>query len=144
MGRGNFERSIKIMNAARDLIAATAGMNQCQRARLLDRAIGVLSYNHKHAQGMGVRTTIEILLAQIALEAQQLRNKTQTDGETNKVPQTKPMAPVVYLGEMGGTHGCPIIELWNLTEDIKGFPKHSTLSRALLESEGYQMPERKL
>ena len=63
-----------------ELIAATAGLTEAQRARLLDRTIAVMSHNHRHAQTMGVRVTIELLLTQMVLEAQNLSREAELNG----------------------------------------------------------------
>lgn len=51
-------------------------------------------------------------------------------------------APVRYLGLQRGIPGkVPDQALFNLTEDIPGHPKGSTVSRETLEKAGYEVPE---
>lgn len=54
----------------------------------------------------------------------------------------KPLAPATYCGVM--THGDLTVELWDLTEDIPGHPKGSTISESTLRDAGYSIPNRRL
>jgi hypothetical protein len=50
---------------------------------------------------------------------------------------SKPPAPAIFIGtqRIG-----PPIDLYNLTEDIPGHCKHSTVSRETLEKAGFSVP----
>lgn len=50
-------------------------------------------------------------------------------------------APATFLGIQKGPNGKPGIELYNLTQDVNGHPKGSTVSRQTLESAGFSVPE---
>lgn len=53
----------------------------------------------------------------------------------------KPLAPAHYLGLQNGFSFIPDVHLWNLTEDIPGHPKHSTVSSETLIKAGYRLPD---
>lgn len=53
---------------------------------------------------------------------------------------SKPLAPAVFLGWNENPFGDDL-ELWNLTEDIEGHPKSSTVTRETLENRGFYVPE---
>ncbi len=53
----------------------------------------------------------------------------------------KPLAPAIYHGKQDfGDLGS--VELYNLTHDIAGHPKGSTVSKETLEQKGYRVPEK--
>lgn len=57
------------------------------------------------------------------------------------VPLPPPAAaPVKFLGMQERAGGKPPLELWNLTTDLPGHPKGSTLTRATLEKLGLAVP----
>lgn len=60
----------------------------------------------------------------------------KSEAVTNLVPKGT-QAPVQFLSH-ATAEGFP--EIWNLTEDIPGHPKDSTVSRAELEKAGYEVP----
>jgi hypothetical protein len=53
-------------------------------------------------------------------------------------------APATYCGILEGFDDVPSVELFNLTADIPGHCKESTVSRQTLESAGYFVPARNL
>lgn len=59
--------------------------------------------------------------------------------DTNK--KDKPLAPAVYIGTQPGFQTIPDMDLFNLTKDIPGHPKNSTVSRTTLEKAGFYVPE---
>jgi hypothetical protein len=74
--------------------------------------------------------------ARAGLKAAEMRPTPTPEGEA------KP-APVTFRGlqELPASRGGGHWELWNLTEDIPGHPKGSTMTRQTLERMGYQVPE---
>lgn len=75
-------------------------------------------------------------LFDLASEAEAAKRQGQLPLETKKV------APATFLGNQEMPGGRPPVELWNLTEDIPGHTKGSTVSRQSLEKAGYEFPER--
>lgn len=62
--------------------------------------------------------------------------------QTPPAPTEAPkVAPVVSIGVQKGAKGIPDMEYYNLTEDIPGHSKGSTLGRKQLERLGYTLPE---
>jgi len=59
-------------------------------------------------------------------------------------PGVEKPAPAVFRGVQQGVpkKGIADVELWNLTEDVPGHPKNSTVSRKTLEDLGYTVPPR--
>ncbi len=64
--------------------------------------------------------------------------------DNDKTPKTAPTsqcppAPAVFLGYLADNRSRlrKPLELWNLTEDISGHPKGSTVSRRTLEMAGF-------
>jgi hypothetical protein len=53
---------------------------------------------------------------------------------------TRRRAPAVWVGHQTWAGHAPIIELYNLTEDITGHPRGSTVSRETLEAAGFNVP----
>ncbi len=53
-----------------------------------------------------------------------------------------PMAPAVYIGRQEGIGRIPAMDLFNLTEDIPGHPKDSTVSEMTLSRVGFRLPSR--
>ncbi len=51
------------------------------------------------------------------------------------------IAPVTYLGFQEGAGPIPGQQLYNLTEDVTGFKKGSTVARSSLEKAGFTIPE---
>lgn len=59
------------------------------------------------------------------------------------VPQdTFHPAPAYYIGRQEGGRGIEDLDLYNLTEDIPGHPKGSTVARSTLEAAGFHVPPR--
>lgn len=56
--------------------------------------------------------------------------------------QGRGTAPAVHLGDQEQAGGKPPIPLYNLTEDIPGHPKGSTVSGDTLVKEGYDLPDK--
>lgn len=56
----------------------------------------------------------------------------------SEVGGAKPIAPVTFHGET--TLGGRTVRTWNLTEDLGGHPKGSTLSQRTIEDLGYSVP----
>src|SRR6266550_1943098 len=59
-----------------------------------------------------------------------------SEEEYNKLPT----APVKYSGKFEGDEMLPSFHNYNLTEDISGHPKDSTLAQATLANKGYRIP----
>jgi hypothetical protein len=62
------------------------------------------------------------------------------NSETTSTPVVRPPAPAEFHGSVTSPSG-RVLETWNLTDDIEGHPKGSTVSRGTLESQGYEVPE---
>jgi hypothetical protein len=52
----------------------------------------------------------------------------------------RPTAPAVYVGRQECAGLMPDFDLWNLTEDIPGYPAGSSVSTDTLLKLGYQLP----
>lgn len=78
---------------------------------------------------------------QRALE-QRLAEAPPTPAPQPEVPAEKPLAPATFHAIQEGIPeaGIKDIELYNLTQDIPGHPKDSTVSRETLEKAGYRIP----
>jgi len=50
-------------------------------------------------------------------------------------------APAVWVGWQPRVGGSPPVGLWNVTHDIPGHPRHSTVSTTTLEALGYCVVE---
>lgn len=56
----------------------------------------------------------------------------------------KPLAPAVYVGPWDCPDLDKRLELWNLTADIPGHCKDSTVTETTLRQAGYAIPSRRL
>ena len=52
------------------------------------------------------------------------------------------LAPAIYVGVQPGCGVMPDFALFNLTADLPGHPRGSTVSEQTLRSAGYDVPER--
>lgn len=53
----------------------------------------------------------------------------------------RPLAPAVFLGWQDGFGVVPSFRIYNLTADVAGHPKHSTVSEHTLSDLGYALPQ---
>ena len=58
-------------------------------------------------------------------------------------PDKVRVAPAYYIGRQEMGDGIEGLELYNLTADIPGHPKRSTVSGKTLEAAGFRLPSRK-
>lgn len=60
----------------------------------------------------------------------------------DRVMGVKALAPATYCGRMGDDE-CGYLELWDLTADVDGHPKGSTVGENTLRRLGYAIPCRR-
>jgi hypothetical protein len=91
----------------------------------------------------GVFRAVKVLRAAKGLSKDELKAlATSETGSVTLGGQPGKAAPVQFQGvqEIPAKQGGGGMEMWNLTEDIPGHPKGSTLTRETLEAEGFTVP----